>query len=54
MGEPVEGGSGEPLGAEDLDPGLEGKLLVTIRLVRSYAVEMTSNNSSAPTLEAGT
>ena len=27
---------------------------VVRRLVRSYAVEMTSNNSSAPTLEAGT
>jgi hypothetical protein len=26
MGEPVEGGSGEPLGAEDLDPGLEGQI----------------------------
>jgi hypothetical protein len=31
-----------------------GRLLVTITLVRSYAVEMTSNKSSALTLDAGT
>ena len=43
MREPVERPFGEAFGAQYLGPAIwKGRFVVTIKLVRSYAVEMTS------------
>ena len=54
VGEPVEQGAGQALGAERGCPLVEGQVLVTMVEPRSYLWENTSNSSSAPVWDSGT
>ena len=54
MGEPVEERAGQPFGAEDLGPFVEGRFEVTSVDACSSRWEKISNSRSAPVFDNGT